>query len=197
MNAAHNDLNISAMTIQILPLENLDDAAVAAVTDPFTCTDTYQVIYSDAPGAASFELRLVPLAEPHVHHYNHFDAETIERYRSILPEGFSFGAYDGEQLVGMVIAEKRDWNNSLWVNEFHVAEAYRGQGIGRQLMEAAAEKAKAAHLRTIVCETQNQNTLAIAAYRKLGFKMEGVDISYYTNEDYPDRGIAVFMKRRL
>ena len=185
------------MPIQILPLQSIDAESIAAVTSPFTCTETYQVIYSDAPGAVSFELRLVPLAEPHVHHYDHFDDETIERYRGILPEGFSFGAYDGGRLVGMIIAEKREWNNSLWVNEFHVAAAYRGQGVDRRLMEAAVEKAKAAHLRAIVCETQNQNTPAIAVYRRLGFKMEGVDISYYTNEDYPDRGIAVFMKRRL
>jgi ribosomal protein S18 acetylase RimI-like enzyme len=97
----------------------------------------------------------------------------------------------------MLISEVQDWNSSLWVCEFHVAAPYRGQGIGRQMMEWAAQMAQDAGLRTIVCETQNRNANAIQAYRKLGFQLEGIDISYYTNEDYPDQGIAVFMKRRL
>ena len=103
----------------------------------------------------------------------------------------------GEELVGALIAETRAWNKTLWVHEFHVAAERRGQGIGRMLMEHAAAQAKAAGLRAIVCETQNQNANAIQAYRALGFRPEGIDISYYTNADYPDRGIAVFMKRRL
>ena len=31
----------------------------------------------------------------------------------------------------------------------------------------------------------------------LGFRVEGVDISFYSNDDYPEGEIAVFMKRRL
>jgi ribosomal protein S18 acetylase RimI-like enzyme len=65
------------------------------------------------------------------------------------------------------------------------------------LMEHAAVEARNAGLRVIVCETQNRNANAIQAYRALGFRLEGIDISYYSNEDYPDRGIAVFMKRRV
>jgi ribosomal protein S18 acetylase RimI-like enzyme len=65
------------------------------------------------------------------------------------------------------------------------------------LMECVAEKAKGAGFRTIVCETQNTNVMAIKIYRKLGFRLEGIDISCYSNSDYPDGEIAVLMKRRL
>ncbi len=64
-------------------------------------------------------------------------------------------------------------------------------------MECPAEKARRAGFRAIVCETQNTNATAIKIYRKLGFRLEGIDISYYSNNDYPDGEIAVFMKRRL
>jgi ribosomal protein S18 acetylase RimI-like enzyme len=64
-------------------------------------------------------------------------------------------------------------------------------------MECVAQKAERARFRTIVCETQNTNVIAIKVYRKLGFSLEGIDISYYSNHDYPDGEIAVFMKRRL
>ena len=95
------------------------------------------------------------------------------------------------------MAEPRQWNKSLWVWEFHVAETYRRQGIGRQLMDALAQKGHAAGLRTIVCETQNTNVPAIRFYRSVGSNMEGVDLSYYSNDDFPDGEIAIFMKKRL
>ncbi len=78
-----------------------------------------------------------------------------------------------------------------------MAEGFRGQGIGKNLMEQAVSLARSAGLRIVVCETQNTNVPAILAYRALGFRVEGVDISYYTNQDYPDGEVALFMKRRL
>jgi streptothricin acetyltransferase len=38
---------------------------------------------------------------------------------------------------------------------------------------------------------------AMRFYRAVGFAVEGVDVSYYSNEDYPDGEIAVFMKLRV
>ena len=46
-------------------------------------------------------------------------------------------------------------------------------------------------------ETQNTNVPAIHFYRSVGFELEGVDLSYYANDDFPDGQIAVFMKKRV
>jgi ribosomal protein S18 acetylase RimI-like enzyme len=183
--------------IEIRPLTRLDAQDVERVTGAYTCYQTYRVVHVDSEAGASFVLELVPLAEPYVGRYDHFDEETLARYNRLLAGGFSFGAYDGEALVGILVAEAQAWNASLSVWEFHVAAAYRRQGTGRRLMERAIEQARQAGLRVVVAETQNRNASAIRAYRRLGFRLEGIDISYYTNDDYPDRGIAVFMKRRL
>jgi ribosomal protein S18 acetylase RimI-like enzyme len=115
----------------------------------------------------------------------------------MLDAGFSFGAYAGELLVGLIITEPQEWNHSLAVWEFHVAPTYRRSGIGRQLMACVEAHARGSGLRMIVCETQNTNAAAILAYRKLGFRIEGIDLSLYSNTDYPDGDIAVFLKRRL
>jgi ribosomal protein S18 acetylase RimI-like enzyme len=181
--------------IEICPLKQLDAAELNRVTGPFTCREMYRVRYEDSAERTSFSLERVSLPEPHVHNYSHIDEAWVRD--TLANADFSFGAYEDGLLVGALIAEKRAWNDSLWVWEFHVEAPRRGQGIGRQLMQHAADKARQAGLRTIICETQNRNACAISAYRKLGFRVEGVDISYYTNEDYPDKDVAVFMKLRL
>jgi streptothricin acetyltransferase len=181
--------------LEIRPLTKILAADLARVTGPYTCTDTYRVAYSDSETQTGFTLELVPLETPFVGQYMHMDAAWIDAYLS--QADVALGAFQDDMLVGVLIAETRAWNNSLWVHEFHVAAEVRQQGIGRALMEHAVAKARQAGLRTVVCETQNQNSSAIKAYRKLGFQLEGIDISYYTNSDYPDHGIAVFMKLRL
>lgn len=183
--------------IEVRPLTKLDATELKRIASGYSSDSKYVVMHVDSASRASIDLRLVALKQPFVKKYDHFDAETLQRYNEVLKDNYSFGAYDGELLVGLLIAEARLWNLSLWVCEFHVAETHRQMGIGKRLMECAAEKAKQAGLRIIVCETQNTNAAAISIYRKLGFGIEGIDISYYSNTDYPDGEIAIFMKRRL
>jgi ribosomal protein S18 acetylase RimI-like enzyme len=183
--------------IKIKLLAKLDSEALKQVITGYSSPGKYVVTYSDSPTQTSFNLTFQMLEKPHIGRYHHLDDETLQRYREALTHGYSFGAFDQEGLAGVLLAEPHEWNKSLWVWEFHVRETMRGMGIGRQLMEAAAQKAKAAGLRTIVCETQNTNATAVNVYRRLGFSVEAIDISYYSNNDYPDGDVAVFMKRRL
>jgi ribosomal protein S18 acetylase RimI-like enzyme len=183
--------------ITIQPLARLDATDLMRIVTAYVSEGVYVVSYRDSLTDTSFELHYVLLPEPSVGKYDHFDAATLQRYTQVLHAGFSFGAYDGELLVGLIIAEPQEWNRSLSVWEFHVAPTHRRNGIGRQLMACAEEQARRSGLRTIVCETQNTNAAAIMVYRKLGFTVEGIDISLYSNTDYPGGDIAVFMKRRL
>ncbi|MEZ4862845.1 MAG: GNAT family N-acetyltransferase [Caldilineaceae bacterium] len=183
--------------ITIQPLARVDSADLERIVTPYISEGAYVVRYRDSPTATSFELHYVLLPEPSTRKYEHFDAATLQRYSQILHAGFSFGAYEGELLMGLIIAEAQEWNRTLSVWEFHVAPTYRRRGIGRQLMAQTEEQARRSGLRAIVCETQNANAAAIMVYRKLGFAIEGIDISLYSNRDYPDGDIAVFMKRRL
>lgn len=183
--------------IAISPLTKLERTDLERVASGYTSNCKYEVTYYDSETQSSIGLQFVETKELYVKKYDHYDNETFKQYSPLLNNGFSFGAYDNNILVGLILAEPREWNHSLWVWEFHVAETHRNQGIGKRLMERAAESAKGIHLRTIVCETQNTNANAIRVYRKLGFRVEGIDISYYTNADYPDGEVAVFMKRRL
>jgi ribosomal protein S18 acetylase RimI-like enzyme len=64
-------------------------------------------------------------------------------------------------------------------------------------MEALVGAARTADVRIIVCETQSANVPAIRFYRRMGFELDGVDMSYYSNTDVERGEVAVFMKRKL
>jgi ribosomal protein S18 acetylase RimI-like enzyme len=64
-------------------------------------------------------------------------------------------------------------------------------------MDTLAAAAAAGDFRVLVCEVQHTNGVGIDTYRRLGFRLEGMDLSYYSNEDHPDGEVAVFMKRRV
>jgi ribosomal protein S18 acetylase RimI-like enzyme len=183
--------------IDIRPLAHLNPDDLHHLVTGYTSGAKYQLTRTESDQQFALMLELVPLPQPYRKRYDHLDTETIERYQQVSAFGFSFGAYIVKQCVGIALAEPRHWNRSLWVWELHVADTYRRRGIGRQLVEALAEKGCAAGLRTLVCETQNTNVPAMCFYRKVGFRIEGIDLSYYTNDDFPDGEIAVFMKKSL
>ncbi len=183
--------------IAIQPLVSLDTSDIQRIVAPYVSAGVYRVTYHDSPTDTSFALHYQLLPEQVLRTYHHFDAPTLHRYTHILQSGCSFGAYDADLLVGLLIAEPQEWNRSLSVWEFHVAPTHRRRGIGRRLMAAAEDQARRSGLRTIVCETQNTNAAAIMVYRKLGFMVEGIDLSLYSNTDYPDGEVAIFLKRRL
>ena len=54
-----------------------------------------------------------------------------------------------------------------------VHKDYRGQGLGRKLMEKTLEKAKAQGFERIELEVYPTNTVAIYLYEKMGFEVEG------------------------
>ena len=183
--------------IEIRPLAQLDSDDLYRLVRGYTSGAKYQVSKTESGQQFTIALDLVSLPRPFHKRYDHLDAETVKRYRQVPALGFSFCAYDIDQCVGIALAEPRNWNKSLWVWELHVAETHRRQGIGKRLVDALVEKARGAGLRIIVCETQNTNVPAIRFYRWVGFNIEGIDLSYYSNDDFPDGEIALFMKKSL
>jgi streptothricin acetyltransferase len=180
--------------IKMLQKVNLRD--LKRVIAGYVSTSKYMVEWNENENVSVIQLKLFQNETPFVKKFEHVPEES-KILKKVVKMGYSFGAFDGSYLVGLGIAEPRWWNRSLWIWEFHVEQKYRGMGIGSRLMDSLAEKAKGGGLRTMICETQNTNVPAICFYRKTGFHLEGVDISYYTNQDYPDGEIAFFMKRRL
>jgi ribosomal protein S18 acetylase RimI-like enzyme len=156
----------------------------------------YIVEKSESVEQTIISLRRVTLEKPYEQDWLHH-TDDIERYQEMLPLGFSFGAYDGEELIGVAIVEPRDWNKTMWLWELHVSDRHREQGVGKALIEKVCQAAKLKGYRVVGLEVQNTNMPAINFYRKVGFLIEAVDLSFYTNNDIEDGEVAIFMKRKL
>jgi ribosomal protein S18 acetylase RimI-like enzyme len=183
--------------MEIKPLTEIDHNTLNRLITGYVSDSKYVVNWEDSDRKSLIALELTLLDKPYVKTYERIDDETLERYQQIVKSGYSLGAYEDSRLVALAIAEVHHWNASLWVWEFHVAESCRGRGIGRALMDTLVEKAGAAHVRVMVCETQNTNVPAIRFYRRMGFRLEGINFSLYSNDDWPDGEIALAMKRHL
>ena len=184
--------------VEIRPLQDLIEVDLRRVMAGYSSSRKYQVSKNETPAKIIFRLELVTLPEPHTRKFGEdLTADDLVRYREFLTEGFCYGAYAGDELAGVAIAEVRTWNLTLWIWELHVAASWQRQGIGLKLVDTLARDAQAAGLRTLQVETQNTNVPAIEFYRRAGFEMEGIDLSYYTNYDVSDYEVAIFMKRKL
>jgi ribosomal protein S18 acetylase RimI-like enzyme len=182
--------------IEIRPLLVLEADDIRRLNVGYSSPAYYRVEKNETPERTVISLELAPLDPPLTKHWDTDDDELAILQRAVL-DGFSWAAYAGDEMVGIAITEQRRWNQSLWVWDFHVAETWRGRGIGSQLMSAVIQTARQQELRVIALETQSTNVPAIRFYRKFGFEIEGLDLSFYTNEDLQKGEVALFMKKRL
>lgn len=83
------------------------------------------------------------------------------------------------------------------MRHLYVDRAYRGQGIGRALMEAMLATARRWHARCVWLETQDVNYAAIQFYQRLGFKWCGLDLSLDERDGSASDETAVFFMRPL
>ncbi|MEO8392681.1 MAG: GNAT family N-acetyltransferase [Chloroflexota bacterium] len=183
--------------IDIRPLTQLNPDDFRGIVTGYTSSSRYRVQKSETDQSTVFALELEQMDTPYVKHDDLFDEDNLRNYQTYVQNGFSFGAYDGERLIGIAVAEAQEWSNRLWLWEFHIAEAYRGMGVGRRLMDTLIERSRQAGLRAIFLETQNTNVGAIRFYRKMGFTLAGLNLALYSNQDYPDGEICLFMMRNL
>lgn len=185
--------------IEIRTLERVAIADLERIAPGYTSTAVYDVAHEDHDERAVITLTLRPLDMPITRPFRR-TPDVVEYYQDVLRHGFSLGAYEreaGDRLVGVAIADVQAWNGTLLVWEFHLEATYRRQGIGRRMMEVLVERAAAAGMRVISIETSTTNVPAIAFYRRVGFHIGSIDLSFYSNEDVEQGDVVVFMKRKL
>ena len=182
--------------IQIAKLSQISREDLRRLVAGYTSQEKYLVRKTEDDRGVQITLELAPLDPPFIKRFGQ-DRELEGHYDQVLAQELSLGAYEGSRLVGLAIAEERQWNKTLWLWELHVEANCQGQGIGTKLVHGLVKLAGQRGCRVIACETQNTNVPAIRFYRKMGFQIDGLDLSYYTNSDATDYEVALFMKKKL
>ena len=104
-----------------------------------------------------------------------------------------FLAYSDTECIGQIVL-KRDWNRYAFIEDICVANSARGQGVGTDLIEKAAEWAKNTGLKGLSLETQDNNLLACRFYAKCGFIIGAVNTMLYRNFDNEEYAVFWYLK---
>jgi ribosomal protein S18 acetylase RimI-like enzyme len=142
-----------------------------------------------------------PFDTPFVSTDYDFDEQEQEQVRRRLKtgDGLWLVAADDRtrRLVGMVDVEREAWRKAGFLWNIAVDRAYRGQGLGHNLMERVLEFGRSQSLRAIILETQSNNWFACHFYQRFGFELTGIDDHYYTNRDVANKEVALFWTYEL
>ncbi|MBC7507174.1 MAG: GNAT family N-acetyltransferase [Ferruginibacter sp.] len=96
--------------------------------------------------------------------------------------GCIFLAKSGGNIVGSAALIKETFSQ-YELAKMSVAEAFRGKGISKLLIEACLERARKAGAERIYLSSNSQLTTALNLYEKYGFKYISVKDSHYTTAD--------------
>ena len=97
----------------------------------------------------------------------------------------TFCAFEGDAVVGEITLIPELNENRLIIDSFHVSRAYRRHGIGRRLVEAAADYARgrgASALYASCCSAEE----TIAFYKAMGFRLSEHPIPSYVEGEPSD-----------
>jgi streptothricin acetyltransferase len=107
------------------------------------------------------------------------------------PERKVFYAYVADQVAGQIRVSKH-WNAYAYIDDIAVNEEYRGQGVGRALMEHAIAWARSRGFPGLMLETQNNNVAGCRLYERCGFQLCGFDTHLYKAVDPGTDEIALY-----
>lgn len=162
----------------------------------YTSDSGYRVRWNDSESGTIFTMEPMIFQRPFEKQERPDDREIVW-YDDITHQHCSFAALEGDDPVAVIIAERQTWNNTLYIRSIQVNRHVRRLGIGTALIEAVSELGLQGGFRALVVETQSTNGSAIDFYRKLGFRLVGVNTQYFSNDDLQKGEVALFMHKRL
>ena len=99
-------------------------------------------------------------------------------YDALSRDHVFIGAYDGETCVGLAVLAEA-WFKYMYLEDLKVRQDYRGQGVGKALLERALEAAHGRNYSGLYTVGQDNNVAACCFYLKMGFEIGGFDNRAY------------------
>jgi putative acetyltransferase len=121
---------------------------------------------------------------------HHFYGKNVEAYLDIPEEkvlqngGFILFARKDNQIIGTCAVLKSS-SKTFEIANIAVSPAYRGKGIGKQLLIEAIDDARHANARQISLTTSSQFKISLELFKTFGFREAGHDaeLSKFDNTD--------------
>lgn len=132
--------------------------------------------------------RIVPV-EPYEKRYS-IDIADYSRYVDARDKTVFFAEVDGEPAGQIRLITW--WNKFAYIDDIVVEPKFRGQGIGRVLIQKAIDWAKGNGYPGIMLETQNNNVAGCRLYESCGFVLGGFDQYLYRGIDPGTKEIALY-----
>ena len=101
------------------------------------------------------------------------------------------GAYDEDQCVGLAVL-REDMFRYLYLDDLKVNAAYRGQGVGKQLIGKCREIARNRGKIGVYTIAQDNNLNACRFYLSCGFEIGGFDNRIYRGTSQEDKANILF-----
>ena len=117
--------------------------------------------------------------------------------KDIHEADYAVVAEDENIIAGFATVKFETWNNRAVLTGIFVAPEFQGKGVGKALIDAAIDYAKAKSARCLFAETQSINYPAIQFYRKIGFEFCGFDSRLYNPADVSADETAFYFCKNL
>lgn len=100
----------------------------------------------------------------------HYDLDSLRTlFHNPMADGFV--AVDDEKVVGLMRTARDPEENRYYVSSIYVLPHYQAKGLGKALMERAAQEAKAFRLDRVWVGVMVQNTQAVDWYKTMGYEV--------------------------
>ena len=114
-------------------------------------------------------------------------------YDLATDDGVFFGAYDADACVGVAVL-RRQMFRYLYLDDLKVHAAYRGQGIGKRLIDACMEEARRTGMQGVWTIAQDNNVSACLFYLGHGFAIGGFDNRQYRGTPQEEKADLYFYR---
>ncbi len=112
-------------------------------------------------------------------------------YDDLLKDHVFIGAYDGGICVGLAVLADAMFKY-MYLEDLKVSQGYRKQGVGKALVEKAAEVAHERNYNGIYTIAQDNNVDACKFYLSAGFEIGGFDNHVYRGTPQENKADIIF-----
>ena len=108
-----------------------------------------------------------------------------------MSDSVFIGAYDGEKCVGLAIIQP-GFFKYMYLYDLKVNSDYRGQHVGRKLIEKVKEVAASQGYCGVYTQGQDNNSAACLFYLNSGFYIGGLDTNVYRHTKQEGKADIIF-----